>query len=74
MTVCLDESQSISGNQEFMINLITNSLLCDNILQTFLQKAIKCKVITAYNIQKLFLFLTMLISKIFYFISVDIFR
>lgn len=44
MTVCLDESQSIIGNQEFMINLITNSLLCDNILQTFLQKAIKCKI------------------------------
>lgn len=39
----LDESQSISGNQEFMINLITNSLLGDNILHTFLQKAIERK-------------------------------
>ncbi|XP_060835591.1 E3 ubiquitin-protein ligase HERC2 isoform X3 [Rhopalosiphum padi] len=36
-----DESQSINGNQEFMINLITNSLLGDNILYTFLQKAIQ---------------------------------
>lgn len=74
MTVCLDESQSISGNQEFMINLITNSLLCDNILQTFLQKAIKCKILTTYNIQTNFLFLTMLISKLFYFIFINIFR
>lgn len=40
----LDESQLISGNQEFMINLITNSLLGDNILRTFLQKAIECKL------------------------------
>lgn len=40
----LDESQSISSNQEFMIDLITNSLLGDNILHTFLQKAIERKL------------------------------
>lgn len=39
----LDESQSISDNQEFMINLITKSLLGDNILQSFLKKAIERK-------------------------------
>ncbi|XP_050428032.1 E3 ubiquitin-protein ligase HERC2 [Adelges cooleyi] len=36
-----DETQVISGNQEFMINLTTNSLLGDDILLTFLKKAIE---------------------------------
>lgn len=50
-----DESQSINGNQEFMINLITKSLLGDNILHTFLQKAIECKFLNLYIIKILIL-------------------
>lgn len=62
----LDDSQSISSNQEFMIDLITNSLLGDNILHTFLQKAIERK----FKIKKkIFTHFLNILKKYLFFIS-----
>jgi len=49
-----------------MINLITNSLLGDNILYTFLQKAIQGKFIILDNIVYYITFMSVLCIEIIY--------
>jgi len=56
-----------------MINLITNSLLGDNILHSFLQKAIERKFQIINNTTNLFKFLIVLSSKLFS-ICINIYR
>ncbi|XP_050522470.1 E3 ubiquitin-protein ligase HERC2 [Daktulosphaira vitifoliae] len=71
----------MSGNQEFMINLITSSLLGDNILHSFIQSAIESEKIKNVEVSKqnleesnfsLFFIVSQLLNNYFTSISIQI--